>query len=259
MEAKGYVHGEPIWQDQSSGDASKAAEFYSALFGWDCAEGDPQFGGYRECRLEGKRVAAVTPQMQPGPAMWSVYIQVDSAEAVAQQVAKNGGRVAVEPMTIGDFGTMAVFSDPAGAFFGVWQPGSHRGAEIRNQPGTVCWYELITTDVDAATKFYSSVFGWEARTHGPPGGPGGYSEFKLGEKTVAGMMAKPPTMPAEAPPYWGVYFAVKDVDATAARAAELGGRILVEPKDIAPGRFAVIADSTGAAFNVLTSSRSLPD
>lgn len=255
MKTEGYLHGEPNWQDQSSADAAKAAEFYSALFGWDCPEGDPQFGGYRECRLDGKKVAGISPQMQPGPAMWSVYIKVDSAEEVAEKVTGNGGGVAVAPMQIGDFGTMAVFTDPTGAFFGVWQPGTHQGTEIHNQPGAVCWYELLTTDVEAASNFYSAVFGWVPQTHGPAEGPGGYSEFKLGDKTVAGMMAKPPMMPAEAPPFWSPYFAVADVDATAAKAAELGGRVLVEPSDIPPGRFAVIADPTGGAFNVLASSR----
>lgn len=255
MQAESYAHGEPSWQDQSSADAAKAAEFYSALFGWNCPEGDPQFGGYRECTLDGKKVAGISAQMQPGPAIWSIYINVDNADEVAQKIAENGGQVALAPMKIGEYGTMAVFSDPTGAFFGVWQPGTHQGAEIHNQPGAVCWYELITTDVDAAGKFYSAVFGWVAQRHGPSEGPGGYSELKLGEQTVAGMMAKPPMMPAEVPAFWGVYFAVADVDAAAAKATELGGKVLVEPKDIPPGRFSVIADPTGAAFNVLTSGR----
>lgn len=255
MQAQRYKHGEPIWQDQSSADDSKAAEFYSALFGWNCPQGDPQFGGYRECRLDGKKVAGISPQMQPGPARWSVYIQVDSAEDIARKVTENGGQVAVAPMQIGEFGTMAVFGDPTGAFFGVWQPGTHHGDEVRNRPGAVCWYELITTDVEAAGKFYSAVFGWTAQAHGPAEGPGGYRELKLDDKTLGGLMAKPPMMPAEAPPFWGVYFAVDDTDAAAAKAAELGGRVLVEPMDIPPGRFAVIADPTGAAFNILASSR----
>ncbi|MBW3591620.1 MAG: hypothetical protein KY393_07225 [Actinobacteria bacterium] len=78
MQAESYAHGEPSWQDQSSADAPKAAEFYSALFGWNCPEGDPQFGGYRECTLDGKKVAGISAQMQPGPAIWSIYINVDT-------------------------------------------------------------------------------------------------------------------------------------------------------------------------------------
>jgi predicted enzyme related to lactoylglutathione lyase len=67
------------------------------------------------------------------------------------------------------------------------------------------------------------------------------------------MMAKTPEMPAEVPPYWGVYFAVGDTDATARRVVELGGTIMMPPRDIEPGRFAIAVDPTGAMFSVITS------
>lgn len=250
-----YANGEPSWQDQTSPDVAKAAEFYSALFGWDIEEGDPQFGGYRNATLNGKRVAAVSPQMQPGPAYWSAYVNVDDAEAAAERVTAAGGQVMVPPMQIGEFGSMGFFVDPTGAMIGAWQPGSHTGAEARNEPGAVCWYELVTSDTDAAARFYNQVFGWEARSHGPNGGPGGYTELRLGDKMIGGMMSRPPNLPAEAPNFWAVYFAVDDTDAAAARVQELGGRVLVGPVDVPPGRFAVCMDPTGASFNLLKSSR----
>ena len=80
-------------------------------------------------------------------------------------------------------------------------------------------------------------------------------EFKLGDKTVGGMMSRPPTTPAKVPAHWAVYFAVDDADAAAAKASELGGKVVVSPTDIQPGRFAVVLDSTGASFNILKSSR----
>jgi predicted enzyme related to lactoylglutathione lyase len=72
---------------------------------------------------------------------------------------------------------------------------------------------------------------------------------------VAGMMAKPPSMPAEVPSFWGVYFAVDDADAAAAKITELGGQILMGPLDMPPGRLAAVQDSTGAVFNILKSAR----
>lgn len=255
MQVDSYQHGEPAWQDQSSPDAGKAAQFYQELFGWDVPEGDEQFGGYRNATLNGRKVAGISPQMQPGPAYWSTYVNVENADEVAKLVSDNGGQVMVGPMQVGDFGTMGIFVDPTGAVFGVWQAGTHAGAEVKNEPGAVCWYELVTTDVVAAATFYSSVFGWTAQAHGPAEGPGGYTEFRLGDTTIGGMMAKPPMMPAEAPSYWGVYFAVDDADAAAARITELGGQVIVGPTDIAPGRFAFCADPTGAMFNILKSTR----
>jgi uncharacterized protein len=94
------------------------------------------------------------------------------------------------------------------------------------------------------------VFGWDAREQGP-GGAHSYTEWKIGERSVGGMMAKTPEMPADMPPNWGVYFAVDDADATAAKAQELGGSLFMGPMDIEPGRMAVLADPIGAVFNIL--------
>lgn len=255
METASYMHGEPSWQDQSSADAAQAAEFYAGLFGWDVDEPDEEHGGYRNAHLNGKRVAGITPQMGPGPAFWSTYIKVDDSAAVTELVSANGGRVFVEPMNIAPFGTMAVYLDPTGAAIGTWKPEEHTGAQVRGESGAATWHELLTTDVAAATAFYTAVFGWTAHSHGPADGPGGYTEFRVSDKVVAGMMARPPMMPAEVPDHWAVYFAVDDTDAVAAKVAELGGKVLTGPMDIPPGRFAAVADPTGASFNILKSSR----
>ena len=116
--------------------------------------------------------------------------------------------------------------------------------------GSFCWSELITTDVEGARPFYRAVFGWEAEDQGA-GGPNAYTEWKLGGRSIGGMMAKTPQMPAEVPPMWGVYFAVADTDAAVAKINELGGSVAMGPMDIEPGRFAVVVDPTGAVFSVI--------
>jgi hypothetical protein len=122
---------------------------------------------------------------------------------------------------------------------------------VANEPGTYCWSELITTDLDSSKSFYDAVFGWDANDQGPPGGPPAYTEWQLSGKAIGGMMRKSPDMPAEIPPFWGVYFAVADTDATVAKAQELGASVFMGPADIEPGRFAVLSDNVGAVFNVL--------
>lgn len=255
MQPISYAQGEPSWQDQSSPDPAKAAEFYSALFGWDCPEGPAEFSGYRNCTLNGRTVAGIGPQMHPGPAFWSTYFHVDSAEDIAARVSANGGQVLFPPMAVGEMGTMAVFMDPTGAAFGIWQVGIHRGAEIRDEPGAACWYELMTSDLNAAKDFYTAVFGWGMNPGMTSDGSSEYIEFSVGDKHVGGLMAKPPTMPAEVPSYWGVYFQVEDADAALARITELGGTSMMGPMDIQPGRFAVAADPTGAVFNLFEPKR----
>jgi predicted enzyme related to lactoylglutathione lyase len=179
------------------------------------------------------------------------YVNVDDADATAGRVAAAGGSVLVAPMDVMEAGRMAIVADPLGAVIGLWQPKQHTGAQLANEPGTFCWSELITTDLDQAKSFYKAVFGWDAEDQGPPGGPPAYTGWKVAGRDVGGMMLKQPDMPADMPPNWGVYFVVVDTDDTAATAKELGGAVFVEPTDIEPGRFAVLADNVGAVFNVL--------
>jgi predicted enzyme related to lactoylglutathione lyase len=102
--------------------------------------------------------------------------------------------------TLRDRPRMAIFADQAGAVIGVWQPKEHKGAGIVNEPGTLVWNELMTTDVAAAKTFYNAVFGWGEVTHGE--GAGAYTEFQVSGRSIAGMMEKPAEMPAEMPHFW---------------------------------------------------------
>ena len=252
MEFESYDNGVPSWVDMGSPDLGAAKEFYGGLFGWNCPEGPPEAGGYSVCDLKGKTVAGLGPQMNPdAPPNWLTYVNVDSADDTVAKVTANGGVVFMPPMDVMEAGRMAIFADSVGAVIGIWQPGEHKGAQVANEPGTYCWSELITTDLEASEAFYKAVFGWDAEGQGPPGGPVAYTEWKLGGKSIGGMMLKPAEMPAEVPPHWGVYFAVADADASVAKAQELGATLFMGPMDIEPGRVAVLADPVGAMFNVL--------
>jgi len=251
MDIDSYDHGVPSWVDLQSSNPAAARQFYGGLFGWDVEEGPPEAGGYALAMLRGRAVAGIGPMMAPAPiSFWSTYVNVDDADAIAAVVPGAGGQVYMPPMDVMDVGRMAVFADPAGAAFGVWQPGAHKGAGIVNEPNTLCWNELVTTDVEGCKAFYATVFGWGAATHGE--GPSAYTEWQLGGRSIGGMMARPPQMPAEAPNYWGVYFAVEDCDAAVAKATGLGGSVALPPMDIEPGRFSLLADPTGAMFSVIT-------
>jgi uncharacterized protein len=249
MEVDSYEQGVPSWVDLGTPDAAKAAEFYSALFGWTVQQGPPEAGGYAIAELRGRPVAGIGPQQNPGPPVWSTYVNVDDADKAVEKVKDANGTVFLPPMDVLDVGRMSFFADPMGAVIGVWQAKAHKGAGIINEPGTLTWNELVTTDTDEAQRFYEKVFGWGTVTHGE--GVGAYTEFQVSGRSIAGMMLKPPEMPEEVPPYWGVYFAVADTDAAAKRIGELGGTLIMPPRDIEPGRFAVAADPTGAMFSVI--------
>lgn len=250
MEKSGYEAGTPCWVDLATPDVAGAARFYSGLFGWEAVDQGVEFGGYRICHLDGKPVAGMGPQQQPEvPSSWTTMVSVNDADVATKAITGAGGQVYVEPMEVPSSGRMGVYADPAGAVFGVWQPGGFAGAALVNEPGAVCWNELATRHPDGATSFYHAVFGWEPDVQGM--GEIQYTMWNLGGQPVGGMMPMDDSWPAEVPPHWMVYFAVEDTDATAAKAAELGGQVSVPPTDIPPGRFALLNDPFGAFFSII--------
>jgi predicted enzyme related to lactoylglutathione lyase len=249
MKKDTYAPGEPCWIDCGT-DLEKGPAFYSSLFGWTTTSLGPDAGGYTMAAQGDVQVAGFGPQQNPGSPTWSVYFAVDDVAKTAERVRANGGSVLAEPMQVMEAGHMAVFADPTGAVFSVWQPGQHTGFGELNAPGTFCWAELITDDVAKVTPFYEAVFGWGTRQGTDPSMP--YTEVLVGDESVAGMMPRPESMPAEVPSYWGIYFAVDNTDATIGKVAELGGSTIVEPMDVPPGRFATCVDSQGAVFSVIT-------
>jgi predicted enzyme related to lactoylglutathione lyase len=258
--------------DTSQPDPEAAVAFYGGLFGWDFENVMPADapGKYFIARLHGGDVAAVAPAPEDGPpmAMWNTYVWVDSADDTAAKVLAAGGHVLMDPFDAMNAGRMAVFADPEGAAFCVWQPKEHKGARIVNEPGSLNFNGLNTRDVGGAKAFYGSVFGWEALGLG--GGAEmwrlpGYGDFlEQGEPGLRERMAQAgapqgfedvvatlnpiASHEADLPAHWSVTFAVDDADATAAKAAELGAKVIAPPFDAPWVRMTVISDPQGATF-----------
>ncbi len=115
---------------------------------------------------------------------------------------------------------------------------------------TFCWNELATSDAGAAKKFYTELFGWKL-TEGDVT-PMVYSEIVAGERHIGGIYQKREEQ-AGMPSQWMAYVAVEDVDASARRVEELGGKLHMPPCDIPKvGRFCIIADPTGATLAMIT-------
>jgi predicted enzyme related to lactoylglutathione lyase len=252
-----YRPGTPSWVEFSSPDLDASIEFYGGLFGWDVPEPEnaEQTGGYRLAMKGGRPASGMMPQMQEGqPSAWTTYVSVEDAEETAAAVTDAGGTVLAEPMEVMDLGTMAVFADPTGAIFGVWQPGTFAGAGVVNEPGAISWNELNTRDLAGAKEFYGSVFGWSFRDD-DMGEAGSYTTILLGESMVGGILDMAEReVPEMVPAHWQVYFAVEDTDATIEAAKGSGGGVMVEPIDIPAGRFAILTDPHGASFAVIALS-----
>ena len=163
-ERDGYIPGVPCWVDTAQPDPEAAAEFYGGLFGWEFEKMMPPDSGgqYFMGRIRGGDVAGVgsIPEGMPPMAMWNTYIWVDSAEETTEKVRAAGGNVLMEPFDVMGAGHMAVFADPEGAVFMVWQAAGTRGAQVVNEHGALNFNGLNTRDVEGAKAFYSAVFGW---------------------------------------------------------------------------------------------------
>jgi predicted enzyme related to lactoylglutathione lyase len=257
-ERTSYAPGTPCWIELSqTPDVDASAAFYGELLGWEVPElpNSAELGGYRRAKLNGRDVAGVSPRMQEGaPTVWATYVSVEDAAATVARVGDAGGQTIVEPMDVMGLGTMAVFSDPTGAVFGIWQPGTFAGAEVVNEYGSWGWNELGTRDTETAKRFYGAVFGW-GHVDEASDRTGTYTIWKVGEAMVGGMLdMNAAGMPAEVPPNWLVYFTVEDTDAAVEKIKAGGGSVMLEPIDIPVGRFAVGADQFGAAFAIMQPS-----
>jgi predicted enzyme related to lactoylglutathione lyase len=246
-----YVQGTPNWVDLQTTDQSAAKSFYAALFGWTYDDLPmPEGGPYSMAKLGEEHVAAIAPQSPElaaagAPPVWNTYLAVDSVDDAVATVEAAGGQVAMAPFDVPDAGRMAFILDPGGAAVAFWQAGRHIGASLVNEPGTVTWNELITTDTSAAG-FYEQVLG--VTTSLMDMGSGEYTMFEADGQQVGGTTA--PQAPGT-PNHWHVYFAVADADASVATVTALGGSVLTEPFDTPVGRIASVRDPLGSAFSII--------
>lgn len=124
--------------------------------------------------------------------------------------------------------------------------------DVFNTHGAFSWSELLTSDPEAATAFYSALFGWTIQTMDMGTGP--YHVLKVGDAAIGGIMRIPPNA-GPMPPNWGCYVTVANVEQTVAQCTSLGGKVLMPPTDIPQvGRFAVLQDPQGAVINVIAYS-----
>ncbi len=242
--------GEPTWVDLATSDLEGAKQFYQKIFGWEYFDTGADFGHYSFAMLQGRNVAGlgpIWPPDSPMPSAWTVYFASDDATGDAARVKALGGTVMVEPMVISDSGSMAVFSDPTGAVFGLWQADQHIGSVVEDEQGSMAWCEVNTPDSAAAREFYSKLL--NMTTHRIED-PTEYYTLNRGEEMLSGILQMDANW-AGIPPHWMCYFSVNNTDQTIATATAAGGKLMVEPFDIPYGRMAVLNDPFGATFSII--------
>lgn len=241
-EVSRYPEGTFCWVDLGTADVDGAKAFYGALFGWEFES--LGVGDFTMCRLDGKDVTGFHAHSEDEGTHWSSYLSVDDVDAATAKARELDAAIVLDPIDVPGAARLSVITDPTGAQVCLWQASGHIGAGLVNEVGCWSWNELTTPDVDAATRFYGEMFGWDDLEI--PGVP--RVSFTLGELLVAGAHA--PIGREDSRARWTVSFRVADADESASRVQELGGSVVLAPMDIPIGRFAIVTDPAGAAFTI---------
>ncbi|MFD6419914.1 VOC family protein [Streptomyces sp. NPDC060194] len=246
-----YAPGTPCWVSLMVHGLESTQKFYGALFGWEFVHGPKQLGPYVRALLDGREVAGIgmMPKGRNLPVAWTPYLASDDVNATAEAIRSYGGTVGVGPLDAEDAGRLAIAVDPAGAVFGVWQPGAHGGAATVNECGSMAWNELLTRDTAGVVKFYNAVFGYEAEALLSAGDD--YVTLRLAGRPVAAVHGLGQALPRDRGAHWMTSFEMTDVDDAAGQVVDLGGHVVQAPRDESHGRTAIVADPEGAVFTLV--------
>jgi uncharacterized protein len=246
-----------VWYELLTSDPKAAIAFYTHVLGWTTQPYET--GEYTMWVSAQGPLGGVTTLPEPAkkmgaPPHWTAHVYVDDVDATVKKARSLDGRVYVEPTDIPKIGRFAVIADPLGASLNVFkplppeQPGQGMTPHDLTKPGEFCWAELMTTDHEAAFRFYSTLLGWQKLSEFDMGPGGKYFIYGVGEKRFGGMFTKGKEM-ASAPNAFLYYIQVANVDAATERAKAKGARVLNGPMEV-PGQARIVQmiDPQGAAF-----------
>jgi predicted enzyme related to lactoylglutathione lyase len=233
------------WFDLLTEDAAAASAFYGNLFGWEMQRIE---SGRYVATHDGELIAGISQIERTLPeiteATWLVGVVVVDLHASVAAARRLGGHILRDVTAGRGFANWAVIEDPHGGQLLLLDPVRLRSLSVEPGPGHLVWTELWTIDIAAASRFYSEVVGWERGDREHPDGE--YPLFQSAGEPRAGLV---PIETEEIETGWAPYIGVIDLQATLARARELGGQVLLDPSpEIYDGLVAAVADPTGVAF-----------
>lgn len=252
-----------VWYELMTTDPSAAIAFYTHVIGWTTHTWGERSEPYTmwvgsQGPLGGTMKLPEEAHKAGAPPHWMANVEVADVDATAAKARGLGARVHVEPMDIPKLGRIAVIADPQGAALAMFKSNEAKPDEAKPdeamplhtaKAGEFGWSELLTTDHEAAFRFYSELFGWQKVNELDMGPMGKYLLFGHGERPFGGMLTKLKDM--SMPPAWLYYVEVDDLDAAIERAKAKGGRVANGPMEDPGGdRIAQLFDPQGAAFGL---------
>jgi hypothetical protein len=241
--------GKFVWRDLVTEDPAAVKPFYAALFGWEYEERTALGSPYTVVKQGGVPIAGISRAQRAVPdqpvSQWISFLSVANVDGAAEMVKQGGGRIVAGPLDLPRVGRGAVVIDPEGAPLGLLR--STVGDPVDTpapMPNRFLWTEHLSRQPQAVAAFYARLAGFEIRK--TEVGDRAYWLLRSQDRPRAGVMRNPTTADR---PVWLAYVQVADPGATAARAAQLGGKVLLAPRpELRNGSLALIADPTGAVL-----------
>ncbi len=256
VEPAGAEHhvGKVVFEELVTPDLAAAKQFYQGLFGWSFRDVQEHGVNYVQAYLDGRVVAGLVHKPMPAgeqkQSAWLSFIAVRDVDAAKKTATEHGAKVLREPHDLPNRGREAVFADPQGAVFAVLASSSGDPADLLAEPGEWIWSSLHTTDPDTDAAFYQAVFDYEVFEQ--PSSPGAQHLTFATDNYARASANSLPADAAKALPRWISYIRVDDAVKMAAKVTQLGGRVLVEPReDRHGGKIAIVSDPGGARFGLM--------
>jgi predicted enzyme related to lactoylglutathione lyase len=240
--------GKFVWRDLVTENPDAVKPFYAALFGWQFEEGRALGAPYTLIKAGGQYIGGISKTRRPQPdqpvSQWLSFMSVADVDRAVEKTRASGGSLVAGPLDLPHIGRGAVVLDPDGAPLGLLRSSIGDPADAAEPAmNRFLWTEHLSRDPQASADFYAALVGFEVRKI-DSGGKHYWVLVKGRER--AGLLRNPIAVDR---PIWLTSVRVADPAASAARAAQLGGRVLLAPRaDLRNGTLALIADPTGAVL-----------
>lgn len=248
--------GAPCWADLWTTDVDGSRRFYGQLFGWEALEPSPEFGGYWMFNRGDAPTAGGMGSMGDMTAnnTWKPYFCTRDVNASLRKAEARGATIHAGAVPVADLGVQGVLADPAGAVFGLWQPGTFEGFRVVGEHASPSWFELHTTEHEKEVAFYRDLFGYEVDAIGDTD-EFRYSTFRCpGTDEDLGGIVDSSSWLSSGDDHWDIYWQVDDAAATTELVKELGGSVLHGPDPTPYGVLVHCADPAGAQFKLRAST-----
>ncbi len=248
------------WHELVTAHTAQAAEFYREILGGTVQAFPMPAGEYAVLHVDGAAVAGFQPanaaHPMDAPSQWLSYVAVDDVDATCARATDAGATIVTAPHDM-PIGRAAIMRDPQGARLALFR-GNPDATDGTNPcgPGAVCWMELETRDVAAASAFYARVLGWTIAEQKMPFGD--VHVARVGKEAVCSI-CQPGAGDTAKHSRWVPYFEIASVDSAAKRIRALGGRECTVPMDLPSlGRWFPAIDSVGAEVALMELERKAP-